>query len=74
MNTKKNYEQSPIGVKAAAMSFEEIGEALGITTAGAWMLYRSAIRKLRQRIEQNTETGQLLIDMRDSLRARDERP
>jgi hypothetical protein len=33
----------------AAMSFEEIGHALGITRGGAWMLYRSALRKLRRR-------------------------
>lgn len=29
-------------------SFDEIGQALGITRGGAWMLYRSAMRKLRR--------------------------
>lgn len=32
----------------AAMSFKEIGESMGITRGGAWMLYRSALRKLRK--------------------------
>lgn len=31
------------------MTFEEIGQALGITRSGAWMAYKSAMRKLRQR-------------------------
>jgi len=31
----------------AAMSFDEIGRALGITRGGAWMLYQNAMRKLR---------------------------
>jgi DNA-directed RNA polymerase specialized sigma24 family protein len=30
----------------AAMSFEEIGKELGITRGGAWMAYKSAMRKL----------------------------
>lgn len=29
------------------MTFDEIGEKLGITKGGAWMLYKSAMRKLR---------------------------
>lgn len=29
-----------------AMSFEEIGKELGITRGGAWMAYKSAMRKL----------------------------
>lgn len=42
--------------QGAEMSFEEIGQALGITRGGAWMLYRNAMRKLqhpanRRRIE-----------------------
>jgi hypothetical protein len=32
----------------AAMSFEEIGKELGIGASGAWMLYRSALRKLQR--------------------------
>jgi hypothetical protein len=36
------------GYKGGAMSFEEIGQRLGITRVGAFMLYRSAIRKLRR--------------------------
>lgn len=30
----------------AAMSFEEIARELGITRGGAWMAYKSAMRKL----------------------------
>lgn len=30
----------------AAMTFDEIGKALGITRGGAWMAYQSAMRKL----------------------------
>lgn len=30
----------------AAMSFEEIGQQLGITRGGAWMAYRSGMKKL----------------------------
>jgi len=33
----------------AAMSFDEIGRRLGITGGGAWMLYKSALRKLRRK-------------------------
>lgn len=29
------------------MSFDEIGQALGITRGGAWMLYQNAMRKLQ---------------------------
>lgn len=29
------------------MTFEEIGERLGITRGGAWMLYKKAMKKLR---------------------------
>lgn len=36
-------------VHGDVMTFEEIGKALGITRGGAWMLYRSAINKLRKR-------------------------
>ncbi len=35
----------------AAMSFEEIGRALGITRGGAWMAYKSAMRKLRRKCD-----------------------
>ncbi len=31
------------------MSFDEIGRRLGMTGGGAWMLYRSAVRKLRRK-------------------------
>lgn len=34
------------------MSFKEIGERLGITRGGAWMAYRSGMRKLRRRCHQ----------------------
>jgi hypothetical protein len=30
------------------MTFEEIGRELGITGSGAWMLYKSALQKLRR--------------------------
>ncbi len=35
--------------EGAAMSFDEIGRRLGITGGGAWMLYKSALRKLRRK-------------------------
>lgn len=31
------------------MTFEEIGQELGITRGGAWMAYKSALRKLRKK-------------------------
>ena len=31
------------------MTFKEIGRRLGISAGGAWMLYRSAMRKLERR-------------------------
>lgn len=31
----------------AAMSFEDIGRAIGITRGGAWMAYRRGMNKLR---------------------------
>jgi hypothetical protein len=34
---------------SAEMSFDEIGRRLGITGGGAWMLYKSALRKLRRK-------------------------
>ena len=33
----------------AFMTFDEIGKALGITRGGAWMAYKSAMRKLARR-------------------------
>ena len=44
MQRGKQKECGPHG--DAAMSFKEIGEALGITRGGAWMAYASAMRKL----------------------------
>lgn len=38
-----------VNMANAAMTFEEIGAALGISCSGAKMLFRSAIRKLRER-------------------------
>lgn len=32
----------------AAMTFADIGKAMGITRGDAWMAYRSALRKLRR--------------------------
>jgi len=44
----------------AAMSFDEIGRRLGITGGGAWMLYKSALRKLRRK-EKIRELAQLIV-------------
>lgn len=57
-----------------AMTFDEIGRRLGITRGGAWMLYRSAIRKLRA-----SDPGRLaqlvaLAQERDRLRREPLRP
>ena len=32
----------------AVMTFEEIGEILGITSGGAWSLYKSGMKKLQR--------------------------
>ena len=42
----KKGQGTPKG--GAAMSFEEIGQELGMTRGGAWMAYKSAMRKLRK--------------------------
>ena len=39
----------------AAMTFEEIGKCLGITRGGAWMIYKSAMRKLRRLVNTQQE-------------------
>lgn len=44
------FEKGKTGAQGdAAMSFDEIGRALGITRGGAWMAYKSGMRKLRRR-------------------------
>jgi hypothetical protein len=44
----KKGQRGPMGPNGgAAMSFDQIAEVLGITRGGAWMLYKSAMRKLR---------------------------
>lgn len=48
-----------------AASFDEIGQALGITRGGAWMLYRSAISKLRRRPEKLRKLREL-VELRTS--------
>jgi len=45
----KKYDHQSETRDDAAMSFKEIGRRMGITRGGAWMLYKSAIRKLRAR-------------------------
>ena len=39
----------------AAMTFEEIAAVLGITRGGAWMIYQSAMRKLRRLVNTQKE-------------------
>lgn len=51
----------------AAMSFDEIGRRLGITRGGAWMLYASAIRRLRRRPHCVLKLAELLA-ARDAMR------
>ena len=47
--TRLRQERALAGAPAGGeRTFAEIGRALGITKGGAWMLYRSAIRKLRK--------------------------
>ena len=47
--TRLREERASAGSPAEGeRTFAEIGRALGITPGGAWMLYRSAIRKLRK--------------------------
>jgi hypothetical protein len=52
----------------AAMSFTEIAEQLGITRGGAWMAYKSAMRKLKKPRNQR-----LLETMLKLARAKDQR-
>lgn len=47
MQRRDGRDSRPHG--SGEMTFEEIGRAMGITRGGAWMLYKSAIRKLRAR-------------------------
>lgn len=47
MNRRIRDKSGPHG--DAAMSFDEIGRELGITRGGAWMAYKSALRKLRRK-------------------------
>jgi hypothetical protein len=48
-NGPERIERGETGAHGdAVMSFKQIGEALGITRGGAWMAYKSAIRKLRK--------------------------
>lgn len=49
----------------AAMSFADIGAKLGITKDGAWMAYRSALRKLRRAC--NAEKLQELRDLASAM-------
>lgn len=51
------------GYEGAAMTFEEIGRHLGITGAGAFVLYQSAIRKI-QRQKREVEKLRALVDFR----------
>jgi DNA-directed RNA polymerase specialized sigma24 family protein len=52
-----------------AMSFAEIGRELGISTAGAWMLYQYAIEKLRRpENRRKLEELRALARMKDSFR------
>jgi len=44
---RNDGQSSPRGIEAA-MTFEEIGRAMGLTRGGAWMLYKTAMRKLRK--------------------------
>jgi hypothetical protein len=47
---RKGQVIGPTGAQGdAAMSFAEIGRVLGITRGGAWMAYKSAMKKLRKR-------------------------
>lgn len=45
VNGKREKKENDI---LGAMTFEEIGRELGISGNGAWMLYKSALRKLRR--------------------------
>jgi hypothetical protein len=45
----KMQDIEPFPQGEAVMTFGEIGAKLGITRGGAWMLYQSAVRKLRRR-------------------------
>lgn len=51
----------------AAMSFEEIGERLGITKQAAYFLFVSALKKLRARKRMMRELCEL-AEMKDSFR------
>lgn len=53
------------------MTFAEIGRELGISRGGAWMLYRSAISKLRKRPGAMEALRQIAEELQDS-RARKE--
>ncbi len=52
----------------AAMTFEEIGQIMGITKSAAWMLYSSALRKLRQRPHTLTLLKALANEMQKNRR------
>lgn len=43
------------------MSFEEIGRELGITRGGAWMAYKSAMRKLSRACNRRTLEAMLQL-------------
>lgn len=52
-----------------AMSFEEIGRRMGISRGGAWMLYASAIRRLRKRPHGIRKLAEL-VAAREAMRRR----
>lgn len=60
--TKRNSPYNHI-----AMTFDEIGRVLGITRGGAWMLYKSAMRKLRRK-QQHLETMRQLAASKENVK------
>lgn len=68
MNGKREKKENDV---LGAMTFEEIGRELGISGNGAWMLYKSVLRKLR-RLPRTCGLLELARS-KDELRATDHR-